>query len=246
MHEEAEGATPAAENMTAGPVAPWWHTAAVIVVLAVASVLGGRQAQRGRLSAHHAGRYLTGIGMEWLLFLIVWWGLRMKRVKLAELVRFRKGWRAVAEDFAAAGVFWAIALVVLAAIGLTLRLAHLTGPQKTLMEIAPSTAPQLLLWLILSLSAGFCEECVFRGYLLRQFASARGGVWVAVAGSSLLFGLSHGYEGAAGMIAITAYGALFCGLVLVRRSLRPGMIAHAWHDIFSGAMLMLLRHVHPM
>ncbi|HEY1808184.1 MAG TPA: hypothetical protein VGG42_06450 [Acidobacteriaceae bacterium] len=48
------------------------------------------------------------------------------------------------------------------------------------------------------------------------------------------------------MIAITAYGALFCVLVLMRRSLRPGMMAHAWHDIFSGVMLAVLRHVHPM
>jgi hypothetical protein len=48
------------------------------------------------------------------------------------------------------------------------------------------------------------------------------------------------------MIAITAYGALFCGLAILRRSLRPGMIAHAWHDIFSGAMLALAHHLHAL
>jgi len=244
MHEPEAAA--AADSMVAGPVAPWWHTAAVAALLVVTSVLSGRQAQRGSLGAHRAGRYLFGIAMEWTLLLLVWWGLRMKRVKLAELVRMRRGLAALAEDFAAAGIFWTIAVVVLAAIGLALRLAHLSAPQKTLMEIAPSTPLQLLLWMVLSLSAGFCEECVFRGYLLRQFASVGGGVWLGVLGSSLLFGVSHGYEGAAGMTAITAYGALFCALVLVRRSLRPGMIAHAWHDIFSGAMLALLRHFHPM
>jgi hypothetical protein len=47
------------------------------------------------------------------------------------------------------------------------------------------------------------------------------------------------------MIAITAYGALFCVLVFARNSLRPGMIAHVWHDIFSGIVLALLRHFHP-
>jgi membrane protease YdiL (CAAX protease family) len=114
------------------------------------------------------------------------------------------------------------------------------------MAIAPRTPLEVLLWMVLSCSAGFCEEFVFRGYLLRQFSSVGAGLWLGVLCSSLLFGISHGYEGAAGMIAITAYGAMFCALVFVCRSLRPGMIAHAWHDIFSGAMLALLRHFHPL
>jgi membrane protease YdiL (CAAX protease family) len=135
---------------------------------------------------------------------------------------------------------------VLAVIGLSLKAVGLSAPQKTLMAIAPRTPLEVLLWMVLSCSAGFCEEFVFRGYLLRQFSSVGAGLWLGVLCSSLLFGISHGYEGAAGMIAITAYGAMFCTLVFVCRSLRPGMIAHAWHDIFSGAMLALLRHFHPL
>jgi hypothetical protein len=46
------------------------------------------------------------------------------------------------------------------------------------------------------------------------------------------------------MIVIVVYGALFCALALVRNSLRPGMIAHAWHDIVTGVALVLLRHAH--
>ncbi len=38
------------------------------------------------------------------------------------------------------------------------------------------------------------------------------------------------------MITITVYGALFGLLAWWRRSLRPGMIAHAWTDIFSGVI----------
>jgi membrane protease YdiL (CAAX protease family) len=150
------------------------------------------------------------------------------------------------EDVLAAGVFWIAAVIVLAVIGLSLKAVGLSAPQKTLMAIAPRTPLEVLLWMVLSCSAGFCEEFVFRGYLLRQFSSVGAGLWLGVLCSSLLFGISHGYEGAAGMIAITAYGAMFCTLVFVCRSLRPGMIAHAWHDIFSGVMLALLRHFHPL
>jgi uncharacterized protein len=134
--------------------------------------------------------------------------------------------------------------MVLACIGIAAQLLHLGSPQKTLVALAPDSAAQMLLWIVLSVTAGFVEELVFRGYFLRQFASPTHAVWLGVAASSLIFGVSHGYEGAAGMIAITAYGALFCGLALLRRSLRPGMIAHAWHDIFSGAMLALVHHFH--
>ena len=165
---------------------------------------------------------------------------------VADLLRFRPGLQAFAEDMGAAAIFWVTAVVILAAISLVLRAAHLSAPEKTLMAIAPGTPLEMLLWVVLSLSAGFCEEFAFRGYFLCQFASLGAGLWLGVACSSLLFGISHGYEGAAGMIAIAAYGALFCALVFARNSLRPGMIAHAWHDIFSGAMLALLKHFHPL
>jgi membrane protease YdiL (CAAX protease family) len=227
-------------------VAPWWHTALLMVLLIGGSLLSGRQAHSNTLGAHHIHRSLIGIAAEWIFLLLTWWGLRMRRVPMSELLGFHRGFHALAEDVGAAAVFWVIAAIILVVIGLLLRLAHLSAPQQTLMAIAPRTPLELLLWLILSTSAGFCEEFAFRGYFLQQFASTGGGIWTGVVCSSLLFGISHGYEGAAGMIAIAAYGAMFCVLALTRKSLRPGMIAHAWHDIFSGVMLALLAHFHPM
>jgi len=246
MHEEPPVPTPAARPDVALPVAPWWHTALIALLLVAVSVLSARQAHARALVSHHQWRYLFGIGAEWVLLLLTWWGLRIKRVPFARLLQFRPGFPALAEDLAAAAVFWIVAIVVLATIGLLLRAVHLSTPQETLMAIAPRTPLEMLLWVVLSLSAGFCEEVVFRGYFLRQFSSLGARLWLGALCSSLLFGISHGYEGAAGMIAITAYGALFCVLVFARHTLRPGMIAHAWHDIFTGAMLALLRHFHPL
>ncbi|HVT98283.1 MAG TPA: CPBP family intramembrane glutamic endopeptidase [Acidobacteriaceae bacterium] len=244
MHEIQSSGPPAPPGNFTVRVAPWWHTALIVLLLVAASFLGARSAHRGAVAAHHLVRYSSGILMEWALLLLVWWGLRMKRVRFAELLGFRRGWNALMEDWLAAGVFWIAAMIVLAIVGLSLKAAGLSAPQKTLMSIAPRTPLELLLWMMLSCSAGFCEEFVFRGYLLRQFSSLGAGLWLGVLCSSLLFGISHGYEGAAGMIAITVYGAMFCMLVFLRKSLRPGMIAHAWHDIFSGLTLALLRHFH--
>ena len=242
MHE------PSPESPASRPlaIAPWWHTALLVALLLGASVLSGRQAHRAALGGHHVARYGLTIVSEMVLLLLAWWGLRMRRVPIAEVLQFHPGWRAWAEDLVAAAVFWLTSAAILVVIGLALRVAHLATPTKTVMALAPRTGLELLLWIVLSITAGFCEELVFRGYFLRQFSSLGAGVGLGVLASSLLFGVSHGYEGAAGMIAITVYGALFCALVFMRRSLRPGMMAHAWHDIFSGVMLAVLRHVHPL
>jgi hypothetical protein len=133
---------------------------------------------------------------------------------------------------------------VLAALGVLFNLGHLPSPQKTIAQLAPQNTLQLLLWIVLSISAGICEELVFRGYLLQQFTHAGRHLYIGVLVSSLIFGVAHGYEGASGMIAITIYGSLFCILAIRRGSLRAGMMAHAWHDIFSGIVLMILKHAH--
>ena len=194
------------------------------------------------LSQHHVGQYLATLGWEWLLALLVLRGIRVRRVPLRQLLGVRRPslreWR---EDFVLAAAFWLAASIVLTALGILFRIAHLSTPEKTIVQLAPQNMLQLMLWIVLSISAGICEELVFRGYLLQQFASAGQQIYLGVFFSSLIFGVAHGYEGARGMIAITIYGALFCLLAMRRGSLRTGMMAHAWHDIFSGIALMILK-----
>lgn len=245
MHDQPEAA-PAARTHFAVQVAPWWHTWLLIVLLGGFSFLNAGRIHGSQLGAHHLPRYGASLAFEWIVLLIAWWGLRMRRFPLAELLGFRRGWRAWAGDLGAAAIFWIMAMIVLAAIGIVLRLLHFSTPQKELVQLAPRTGLEMLLWIALSLSAGFCEEVLFRGYFLRQFSSAGGRVWLGVVVSSLLFGIGHGYEGGSGMIAITVFGALFCALAIARRSLRPGMIAHAWHDIFTGVALAALHHAHRL
>ena len=74
------------------------------------------------------------------------------------------------------------------------------------------------------------EELAFRGYLLRRFVSTdfesvspRGVTWLALAASSVVFGLLHGGSWIAGILA----GILF-GLVWKRRgSMGDAVVAHA-------------------
>jgi hypothetical protein len=242
MHETSP--PPPSQPLPTAQVAPWWHTALLVLVLLGGSILNTHRAHVSDLGSHHVRRYLAGIATEWILFLLAWWGLRLRRVSIAEVLGFRRGLRAWGEDLLAAVIFWIISIVVIGSINLIGLLRHMEIPEKTIAALGPQNASQLLLWIALSITAGIVEEFVFRGYLLRQLSSPVHALWLGIVGSSLIFGLGHGYEGTVGMIAITAFGALFCGLTILRRTLRPGMIAHAWQDILAGVLILIARHIH--
>jgi len=224
-------------------LAPWWHTALLILLLLLASVNGSRA--RHPLAVHgKVPQYLWAMIWEWFLLGMTWLGIR-KRITLPELIGGR--W-ATLEDFfldvVYAAVFWVCALMVL---GAGAKLMHLDqagkieSMRKQLGFLTPGTNLELAVWFCVSTTAGFCEEVIFRGYLQRQFAAIANSMLIGVLLSAVIFGASHGYEGVARMILIGIFGLLFGLLAWGRKSLRAGMIAHAWHDSLSGAVLRMMK-----
>jgi membrane protease YdiL (CAAX protease family) len=221
------------------PVAPVWHTALIILLAAAASIAGARGATHHAPDAHSSNllSYLGSIVMEWLLAGLVLWGLRLRRTPLREVLGEptdpgRSALYRWAVDAGSALVFWIVSLIMLGALATALQRFHLhpENIRTTVSKLAPYSVPELLAWTALSVTAGICEEFIFRGYLQLQFARLSHRVWIGVLGSALVFGFSHGYEGLSGMLLIVAFGALF------------SMIAHAWHDFLSGMVLSLIAH----
>ena len=224
-------------------LAPWWHTASLIAVLLFASLNGMRG--RHSLAVHsRLPQYFWGMTWEWILLAFTWLGIR-KRINLRQLIG--GGWASMEDfllDVVYAGAFWVCALLVL---GIGARLMHLDeagkieSMRKQLGFLTPGSKLELSVWFCMSATAGFCEEIIFRGYLQRQFAASTNSVLAGTLLSAAVFGAAHGYEGVARMILIGIYGLMFGLLAAWRKSLRPGMMAHAWHDALSGAVLRLLR-----
>lgn len=236
-------------NQSRSPIAPWWHTALMIVLIVGLSFTGARNMhEKINRPLHLVSNYVLTIIYEWILAGLVLWGIHMRGFSGRELVgEIRRGWRGWWIDFAAALIFWVIAVSLLAGIGQMLARipgSHLNPGKiaEVTSKLAPATGAEIVLFLILSISAGICEELVFRGYFQRQFTRIGGAVWVGVLISAVLFGFAHGYEGLPGMVLITVYGVMFSLLAIYRRGLRTGMIAHAWHDAFSGIALVFLHH----
>jgi len=110
------------------------------------------------------------------------------------------------------------------------------GNPASLSLLAPHGVGEAVLWVLLSISAGISEEFVFRGYLQRQLTTFTGSTSLALFLQAAVFGIAHGYQGLQTCLAIALYGALFTVVALWRKSLRPGMIAHAWTDIAGGLL----------
>ena len=124
------------------------------------------------------------------------------------------------------------AQVILGVVGHLLR----TTPNQALRNMLPQRPLEIGIYLLLALTAGFCEEVIFRGYLQRQFGaltkSAAGGIVL----QAIAFGAGHGYQGWRYMVVITVFGSMFGVLAYWRRSLRPGMIAHFVQDGVGGVV----------
>jgi hypothetical protein len=112
------------------------------------------------------------------------------------------------------------------------------GPDhaKTIDTLLPQGALEVVLWIAVSVSAGFGEEVVYRGYMQKQILALSGSVTAAVIGQAILFGLSHAYQGLKQVVVITALGVAYGVLPVWRKSLRSNIMAHAWSDIFSGIL----------
>ncbi len=106
----------------------------------------------------------------------------------------------------------------------------------------PQGIVEMTVWAALSVTAGICEETIFRGYLQRQFTAITKSAPAGIVISAIAFGAAHGYQGFRFAILISLFGAMFGILAYWRRSVRPGMIAHAWQDTLGGVVSNLVKH----
>jgi membrane protease YdiL (CAAX protease family) len=227
----------AAKRNEAGPVASRRHTIVLCVILLAVAAAG--YASLGRAAAQPAGGagpagatlYLPLLAAEWGLFLYVRMGLHRHGTSLRSLISARPlGARTLLAD-AALG-----ALLMLLLVGIEYLLDRALGGARpgSVQALIVRRGADIPLWILLSLSAGFVEEIVFRGYLQRQFGALLASPWLGAVAQAILFGVTHGYQGAMLVVRITLLGLLFGAAALLRRSLVPGMIAHAATDVIGG------------
>lgn len=97
--------------------------------------------------------------------------------------------------------------------------------------LLPSTTQERWLWALVAVSAGICEEILFRGWLLSALHGQAGlsGAALIVAASAI-FGLAHAYQRITGVILTGLAGAFFCVLYVATGSLLVPILLHVVVD----------------
>jgi membrane protease YdiL (CAAX protease family) len=233
------------KNSRPVPIASKSHLIAILLILfgiAAAGFLAQHHAANsagpaGQLAKHSEAIhiYVVALLMDWALFYYCYAGVRRSGGTLASLSADR--WTSakdVLTDVAIAIPFWALWEGVAYGIHYLLDLLNRTGTAATVSSLLPKSLLEIGLWILVCLTAGFCEEIAFRGYLQKQFHAFTGSIAVAVVLQAIVFGITHGYQGWKNVVVITAIGLLYGALAAWRRNLRVNMISHAWSDLWEG------------
>jgi len=103
----------------------------------------------------------------------------------------------------------------------------------------PATRSERRWWVFVCITAGICEELLFRGFLLHYLHTFPFGLnlTVALLLAAAIFGLSHLYIGVSGFVSSALLGFLFGLLFILTGSLLLPMILHAAFDLRMLAIL---------
>ena len=184
-------------------------------------------AQHGALGERYLWSLVGPVIAEWVFLIAVWLFLNHRHESFRELGAWLWGnWTG-----------WSFALLFGAlAIASNLRFFPRMG-----LPIWYAFAPHgfhLVASLATGITAGFCEELLFRGLLMTHFAQAGYGRVAQVVIPGLSFGFSHlgytvhGFWAGLGIMAPTAFLGMMWGVayLLGRRALLPCMVAHFLND----------------
>jgi len=176
---------------------------------------------------------ISTVIMQWFIFLWLFVTLMVEKSSLAGL-----GFKRIrGMDFAWAISFLLASNLILSGLAWCLAQIGLPMPGEISLMIPQDTAGRIV-WVVVSFTAGFCEETAFRGYLmtrLRLLTRIPGWIIPTVV-SSLAFGACHAYQGVPGLIIISVYGVLFSLLYIRTGSIWPCIIAHFFQD-FSALFI---------
>ncbi len=217
-----------------GWVASKRHLATVVVILLAIAIVTASQvvlrSARGQALEFHSGErlpiYLRIAAFEWLLFVFLLFGIRRVGRTAREVIEPRPGsaWRWISNVGVGIGasVVW-----MMLGIGILAVLRPAVDDLRSVQSFLPHSTVEKLGFVALTLTAGFCEEFLYRGYLQQQLHAWTGSLAAAIALQAGLFGLMHLALPWKFVVSITVMALFLGALVAWRKALIPAMLLHA-------------------
>jgi uncharacterized protein len=217
-----------------------WDFWLIFVVLGVVLPLRGRARLRKLLAIPHVGMierlslYASTMAFQWITAALVAWRAWAHGFSGVELGLTIDGKARILLP----GIAGAATLAVLQWLNLR-RIGQLPVGARGLVQalaerIFPQSRVEMIPYFALAVTAGLCEEFLYRGFALGAIIRAGSPVWVAVVISSILFGLAHIYQGRAGSISTMLLGVLFGTARIACHSLVPVVLWHSAVDLVAG------------
>lgn len=110
---------------------------------------------------------------------------------------------------------------------------HAEFPAHATLALLPRTPGERRLFTVVGVTAGVCEEWLYRGFFLAVVSGLAGGppTWALVAVAAVAFGLAHAYQGAVGVLTTGVLGGIMAALYLETGSLLLPVLLHAAIDL---------------
>jgi membrane protease YdiL (CAAX protease family) len=110
---------------------------------------------------------------------------------------------------------------------------HAEPPGHATLALLPRSPAERRLFSVVGVTAGVCEEWLYRGFFLAVVAAVGGGLptLALVAVGAVAFGLAHAYQGLPGVVLTGVLGGLFAALYLDTGSLLLPVLLHAAVDL---------------
>jgi len=180
--------------------------------------------------------YGTTIAFQWILFGVVAWRAAARSLMPAELGLGRR----VTPELLFLSAAGAALLGVFQWFNLR-RVGRMTGRvpdflRKLAARLFPIKPLELAPFCALAVTAGVCEEFLYRGFAMAALGRVGIPPWGVVVLSSILFGLAHTYQGKNGVFGTTVMGLVFGASRLAFQSLIPVMVWHAVVDLVAGVV----------
>jgi membrane protease YdiL (CAAX protease family) len=110
---------------------------------------------------------------------------------------------------------------------------HAEPAGSATVALLPRTPGERHLFTLVGMTAGVCEEWLYRGFFLAVVAALAGGAptGVLVAVAAAAFGLAHAYQGGVGIVTTGVLGGVMATVYLQSGSLLLPVVLHAVIDL---------------
>ena len=208
--------------------------AAVFLVALPGIALAQQSAQAAELQAHRAAAYASSAVALVVMALWAWWAWPAGALGMADWLAWRGS---------ALGLLGASALLTAGGLALCYGFRALGNrcdweETEVVRAVIPATSGERDLFTILSVTAGICEEIVYRGFLPLFLMPWFGDRYLLAAlPATAVFGILHAYQNAHGMVRTAAMGLVLAAGVAWTGSLLPSILAHAALNLLIGLVL---------